>query len=727
MAPHVETTTVQAAGEHKKTRIAVLGGGVGALTAAFELTSPSNPRRDQYEVTVFQMGWRLGGKGASGRNARRAARIEEHGLHIWFGFYENAFRLMREAYAELGRPAEGPLATWREAFTPLGLVTLEELHDNTWKRWNLYFPETDEEPGEGGVLPSLWATAQTTVGWIVEAFGRSRGEGRSWFVRLLIGLWEMLRGELATVRVLRDLHTLLDGRASAASRPEHDRLHQDLRAARDNFLSEAVRHISDRDTARRFLIVADLGLTTIAGLLSDRVIGGDTNFNDLDREEFKAWLTRHGARPETVRSRVVRSVYDAAFAYRHGEPSEEAMNMGAGTALRAGLRIAATYKGGVMWKMHAGMGDTVFTPLYKVLKRRGVKFRFFHKVEDLIPDSAGRLVEQIRLARQVDLKDPEYRPLVDVKGLECWPSEPQYEQIVQGEALRRGPPPHNAPYNLESHWCTWEPVERLTLNRGQDFDQVVLGISLAALPDVAESVVAIDRRWQRMLAKIETVQTQAFQLWLHPSVAELGWKPAAIPGMKAPQRPIINGYVNPFNTWCDMSQLVPRENWPADGAPQSIAYFCGAKETTPLPAAPNDAVPLQQNTLVKRTAIDWLTANTGTLWPKGALSGDTRCLNWSLLVDGEQRHGAERFEAQYWRANIDPTERYVQSVADTVQFRLKADDSGFGNLVLAGDWTLNGINLGCVEAAAMSGMQASRALSDYPQRIVGDPQDTEWL
>jgi uncharacterized protein with NAD-binding domain and iron-sulfur cluster len=33
-----------------------------------------------------------------------------------------------------------------------------------------------------------------------------------------------------------------------------------------------------------------------------------------------------------------------------------------------------------MYKMQAGMGDVVFTPLFEVLRRRGVRFRFFHAV-----------------------------------------------------------------------------------------------------------------------------------------------------------------------------------------------------------------------------------------------------------------------------------------------------------------------------------------------------------
>ena len=92
-----------------RTRVAILGGGVGAMSAAFALTE-SPGWADRYDVTVYQMGWRLGGKGASGRNAAHGQRIEEHGLHIWMGCYENAFAVMQRCYAELGRPAGSPLA-----------------------------------------------------------------------------------------------------------------------------------------------------------------------------------------------------------------------------------------------------------------------------------------------------------------------------------------------------------------------------------------------------------------------------------------------------------------------------------------------------------------------------------------------------------------------------------------------------------------------------------------
>ena len=65
-----------------KPRVAILGGGMAGLAAAWRLTEPG--WRDRLEsVTVYQRGSRLGGKGASSRGDN--GRIEEHGLHVWLG------------------------------------------------------------------------------------------------------------------------------------------------------------------------------------------------------------------------------------------------------------------------------------------------------------------------------------------------------------------------------------------------------------------------------------------------------------------------------------------------------------------------------------------------------------------------------------------------------------------------------------------------------------------
>src|SRR6516164_4782728 len=99
---------------NEKKKLVILGGGVGLMVAAFEITSAPN-WKDLYEsITVYQMGWRIGGKGASGRGPH--GRIEEHGLHMWLGFYNNAFDAIQRAYADMNRPAGAPLATWQDAF-----------------------------------------------------------------------------------------------------------------------------------------------------------------------------------------------------------------------------------------------------------------------------------------------------------------------------------------------------------------------------------------------------------------------------------------------------------------------------------------------------------------------------------------------------------------------------------------------------------------------------------
>ena len=70
---------------------------------------------------------------------------------------------------------------------------------------------------------------------------------------------------------------------------------------------------------------------------------------------------------------------------------------------------------------------------------------------------------------------------------------------------------------------------------------------------------------------------------------------------------------------------------------------------------------------------------------------------------------------QYLRANIDPSERYVLSLPGTVQYRMAADGSGYENLILAGDWTKTDWNVGCIEAAVTSGINAAAAIEGKPE------------
>ncbi|MCA9701470.1 MAG: NAD(P)-binding protein, partial [Myxococcales bacterium] len=98
-----------------KKRLVVLGGGPSVLTALYHLTNDVAVR-SKCDITVYQMGWRLGGKAGSGRTPN--GQILEHGLHILFGFYENFFAMMRRCYVELDRPEGSPMRTFDDAFSP---------------------------------------------------------------------------------------------------------------------------------------------------------------------------------------------------------------------------------------------------------------------------------------------------------------------------------------------------------------------------------------------------------------------------------------------------------------------------------------------------------------------------------------------------------------------------------------------------------------------------------
>ena len=682
-----------------KQRIAILGGGISALTTAFEITNDPSWRED-YEVTVYQLGWRLGGKCASGRNAEHHQRIEEHGLHIFLGFYDNAFRMIKECYRELGRPPGAPLATWQDAFKPHDYIVLtEKLASGKYVPWALDFPRTSQEPGTGGVLPSPWAAIEMLVGWLRRLISESDEHAKS-------AVWQLeevhdackLRDHLKVMELLVEAHHLL-------KTIDQDALEEDL-------------------SLRRIFVSVDLAMAAIKGLIANRLIFPPYDFFKLDAVDFRDWLRSYGAHEISVNSAYINGVYDIGFS-RQGE-------VGAGTAISGTMRMVFTYKGAVMWKMQAGMGDTIFGPFYEVLTRRGVRFEFFQRVDSLELSADGSRVARVVVGQQATLKDPAsgYQPLVTVKDLPCWPSEPSYDQLVQGEALR------DSGESLEDWWTRWQdPAPPRVLQDGVDFDRVILGCSLATLPYIAKDLLAASPPLAEMVAALGTRQSQAVQLWFAPDLAGLGWKLPA---------PVLDGYAEPLDTWADMTHLLAHEVWEPGQVPHNLAYLCGGlTDEEPLPPRGDHGYVQRQEARVHAQALRWLTRHAAGLWPAtaeqaqgpelspepspspepGAPAGEPAQagFNWSLLVaDNPSIRGPGRFDAQYWVAGKNPADRYVLSLPGTVSKRLRTDGAGFANLLLVGDYTLTGISAGSVEAATMSGMQASRIVCGRPKEITGD-------
>ncbi len=654
-----------------KQRVTILGGGMGALTAAFELTSTPE-LRDRYDVTVHQLGWRLGGKGASGRNDAACQRIEEHGLHILLGFYENAFRVLRACYAELGRPPGAPLATWQDAFKGHDYVVLmEQLADGTYTPWPMPFPATDGVPGDGGVLPTVWQFIQIILGWLKDVFGDSLS--------------------------LPDSHVDLDAAHAAAGAQDADKTHG-LASRVHDWLHAAAATVKVASTDwRRAFITVDLGLAAVRGLIGDGAADRGDLFA-LDTLDFRAWLSKHGASDAAVNSAYLGGMYDLGFSL----PGQ----VGAGTALNGILRLCWTYKGHVMWKMQAGMGDTIFAPLYLVLKQRGVRFEFFHRVDALELSADRTRVARVRIGRQVKLAGDAYDPLVDVKGLPCWPSEPRYDQLADGAALRASGD------DLEDWWTRWQDRgDPLVLRDGDDFDHLVLGCSVGVFPYIASELIAASPALANMVASVQTTQTQAAQLWLSTDLAALGW---TLPS------PVLDGYAEPMDTWADMTHLVPREAWPPEATPASIAYLCSPlPDDAPPPPRSEHGYAQRQDARVHANALGWLDSAAAGLWPRAWQAG--RGFDWDCLVaPGSTATGPARFDSQYWLATLNPSDRYVLAVPNSVFARIGTQGAGFANLYLAGDYLKTGMNVGCVEAATMGGMHASRAICGVPKDIIGD-------
>jgi uncharacterized protein with NAD-binding domain and iron-sulfur cluster len=706
--------------------VAIVGGGCAAITAAFELTRPEHAGR--YRVTIFQQGWRLGGKGASGRGP--AGRIEEHGLHVWLGFYENAFRLLRECYTELGRdPDSCPIATWRDAFLAdphLGMGATAR--DGRWLLWTALFPPAPGLPGDDldddnpftivGYMTRALKLLQTLVLRVQtiqpDSFsGTPRADDdrekasalRAAQNLLKYGVLSTTAGLVQAVAVLEVLLTTL----SRNSRNTAVELLQSVAATARRRL-EAV--IERDDEVRYIWEIIDLVLAILLGIVRFNLVSHPRGFEAIDEYDCREWLKLNGASEHSVNSAFVRGLFDLAMAYRDGDVNRPAL--AAGQAIRGSLRMFFTYRGALLWKMRAGMGDVVFAPFYQVLKKRGVRFEFFHRLERV------RLAPQETLApgerpyvtalefdvQARTMSGGEYAPLIDVHGLPCWPSKPDYAQLADGDALaRRG-------VDLESFWQPTRVGTR-TLEVTTDFDFVVLGVGVGAIAHLGAELIERAPRWRDMVEQVRTVATQAFQVWLHEDMAELGWNGPPI---------TLSAFAKPFDTWADMGHLIASEGWSAP--PKSIAYFCAVLgDTEPVPDRADTGYPRRRRAEARDNAVRFLSQNVGHLWPRAWRDGAFR---WDLLVDPAQASDASpaderRFDTQFWTANVNPSDRYTLALPGTLKYRISPLDNAIDNLTIAGDWTDCGFNEGCVEAAVMSGRLAAHALSNLPllDEIIG--------
>jgi len=707
-------------------RIAIVGGGMAGLAAAFALTRKE--LRQRHKVTVYQMGWRVGGKCASGYDKQR--RNIEHGLHIWFGFYENAFRMMREVYHEWDTRGE-PKVPLHDLLLPQDFTPIGDGDVNEPGEYDVEFPsEKGVMPGKGPVDLSIGNCLSHAIGLLVRfhdhALGTnispeldldahsSRTLARGNHPRLPPGTWE--KGKI-TARDCLNISVVW------LSRLDEDMVSfgpEDIELVR-RMLKTASGATKQMTFARRRvgeLLSQALSLAEplVFGIITDILIE-QRSIDRMDGEDFRHWLIRYGASRSLVkRTPLVKALYDTMFQYPDGDIAKA--SYGAGTAVQVVLRMLGTYRGAVAWELQAGTGEVIVAPLFELLRQRGVHFKFFHKLTDVRVSPDTKCIESLHFDVQA-IPRPDYEWTTQVRGLLGWSNQPNWDQI-------EGTPNRNA--DLESFWCN-EKVGTDVVRQGEHFDDVILAAPLGTFKKFAgeknverlpgapnssrpeaprepfDDLYEYSTKFWNMAAKLQLVPSISVQLWSNRTLAQLGWtkpKPALVSGP------------DPLDIWADMSQLLEYEPC----GPASLHYLCDVFPSK-LYEAPQTRPDVQAlaDLIARLKTLNWLKRKARFIWPNVMMHGK---FDWSVLFDRAGRTGPPRLAGQYMKANIGPWDCCVATAAGTSAWRLKTDDSGFGHLYLAGTWIDTGFNTECVETAVISGMQAARAITGEDIEIPGE-------
>jgi uncharacterized protein with NAD-binding domain and iron-sulfur cluster len=732
-----------------KTRVLIVGGGPSGLATAWELCH--GPLRDELDVTVYTLGWRVGGKGATGRGPN--GRIQEHGIHGFAGFYANSTSVLRQSYLDLFPehrdsvgtvgPDLSPGAEPRsldEALLPEDYSTDFLYNEGRAFLRPLWAPHNDAKPWDGDLNLSTEEAIQSIISLTSNAilqrpipFGTTRWRA----VQLVAKAGAWLSRQFVVRRLTHlanDLREAQDGH---------------IEALLSAILTKALRwRMRGRGAPKSQFANIDYMVALIRGLTRSGILDRQhpTDVDALDHLDYKTWLRECGISEATLKTGLPNVPAFICFQFPNGDATlDPSMSAAAyvGWMVRLALIHGTSYS-----FFRSGTGESVIAPIFRSAQLAGARFEFFHKLQNIVPSADGSTIDRVVFRRQARLRPglERYEPMTRVPGVryDVWPAGPLLDQLhpddaagIAGATGATGAAGvagvAGGHVDLESYWSSWEGVDDVVLERGRDFDQIVLAIPPSAFPYICPDLLSQSPTIQAATT-LESCATIGVQLWLDKTLPELGITEKLPKG----QRMIGASFIDPFNVIGDFSDLLDHESWNNSDAqpvssvgsasagranlsrkPKTLLYLCGpiADRTNPLEhdftqhhvpqVAYEQAMAITAQYLA--TAAVWLPNAPGNR-PADNLGLDVG----SLIVNDLKAIGMDRLDAQYLKVNIDPSERYILSLPGSVAKRPKAWAPEANNLTLAGDWIYTGINIGSFEGAVTSGKLAAHALTGYP-------------
>ncbi|MEM7019345.1 MAG: NAD(P)-binding protein, partial [Pseudomonadota bacterium] len=434
-------------------KIAILGGGIAGLSAAFHLTNQPDWQK-HYEITLYQMGWRLGGKAASGLNTDIADRIEEHGIHLFGNMYVNSLSLVNDCLKEVKWEKDEP----RAFFNNMENVFLRSNHqivteypiegETAWKQLPMKLPHTGGIPWTDdfritrkrlaiwhqdmvrrltGALLKMLKTpevfnfinddAKDKIHPLLFTSTNCRNKDGSInkakvldgqmkeYLGKLYGLFHGSQTEIPK-KASQDLRIWLRDIDAVGRRIEAGLIELGVKPIPPKKMSYARRcqyfgklldeidaFFESNGLGHVFewtYVKTDFYNTLIKGVFKDNLFKRGLDSLDDEQLNYTDWMAKHGLNQRTQKSALMRVITNVCFAYSGGD-TEQLPKMSATCFLMFLLRQMFAH-GHAIHFFQGGTGGTIITPIYRVLKQRGVKFEFFHKVLDIEPDKANKRI-----------------------------------------------------------------------------------------------------------------------------------------------------------------------------------------------------------------------------------------------------------------------------------------------------------------------------------------------